>query len=98
VDRDLQKVLWRLDFLIVKTLTLIQQGEREMAAIDDLTAQVAQTVTIEASAVTLIQGIAKLLADAIASNDPAKLVALQTTLNESATQLADAIKANTPAA
>ena len=50
---------------------------------------------VEASAVTLIQGIAQQLADA--GTDPAKLQALQTQLQTSAEALAAAVTANTPA-
>ena len=67
-----------------------------MAALDDLTAQVTQNTTVEESAVTLIKGLAAQIA--AAGTDPTKLAALQTQLNGSATDLADAIAANTPAA
>ena len=67
-----------------------------MAAIDDLTAQVAQNTSVEESAVTLINGLAAQLA--AAGTDPAKLTALQTSLAASAKDLAAAITANTPAA
>lgn len=69
-----------------------------MAALDDLKAQVTATTTLEASAVLLIQGIAQQLKDAIAAGDPAALVVLTDQLHTSATALADAITANTPAA
>ena len=67
-----------------------------MAALDDLTAQVAANTTVEASAVTLIQGLAAQLA--AAGTDPAKLASLQASLKTSADSLAAAITANTPAA
>lgn len=66
------------------------------AALDALTAQVAQNTSVESSAVTLIQGIAAQLA--AAGTDPAALAALQAQLNSSATALAAAVAANTPAA
>lgn len=66
------------------------------AELDALTGQVAQNTTVEASAVTLIQGLAAQIA--AAGTDPAKLTALTTSLNTSATALAAAIAANTPAA
>lgn len=71
-----------------------------MAAIDDLTAQVAQNVTVEGSAITLIQGLASQLAalSAAGGATPAQLTALSQQLNTSATPLAAAITANTPAA
>lgn len=63
-----------------------------------LTAQVAQNVTVEGSALTLINGLAAQLAAAIASGNPAALDALQQQLAASATSLAAAVAANTPAA
>lgn len=65
-----------------------------MSAIDDLTAQVAQTKTVAQSAVVLIQG----LADALkaAGTDPVKLAALVKDLQDTDTALAAAVTANTP--
>ena len=69
-----------------------------MADLTTLEAQVTANSDVEASAVLLIQGIAKQLADAIAANDPAKIQALQDKLKTSADALAAAVVANTPAA
>ena len=69
-----------------------------MAAIDDLKAEVARNVTVETSAVALIQGIAQQLKDALAANDTAALQDLTTQLSGSADALAAAVAANTPAA
>jgi hypothetical protein len=66
-----------------------------MAELDDLTVQVAQNVSVENSAVVLIQGIAAKLAAAIAAGNPAALVALHDSLNTSAAALAAAVTANT---
>jgi hypothetical protein len=66
------------------------------AALAALQAQVQQNTTVEASAVTLIQGLAAQIT--AAGTDPAALAALTTNLNTSATALAAAIAANTPAA
>jgi len=68
-----------------------------MAILDDLKAQVEANTQLEASAVTLIQGIAQQLKDAIAAGDPVALAALAEQLHNSAASLADAITANTPA-
>lgn len=62
-------------------------------ALAALQQQVAQNTTIEASAVTLIQGLAAQIA--AAGTDPAALAALTASLNSSATALAAAIAANT---
>jgi hypothetical protein len=69
-----------------------------MAAIDDLQAEVAKVKSVEASAITLLQGLSQLLKDAIASGNPAAIQAVVTDLDASATALADAVTANTPAA
>jgi hypothetical protein len=62
-----------------------------------LMAQVAQQLTVEQSAITLINGIAAEIAAAAASGDDAALPALTQQLNTSATALAAAVAANTPA-
>jgi uncharacterized membrane protein affecting hemolysin expression len=65
---------------------------------DALTAQVAQTNTVEESAITLLQGLKAALDAAIASNDPAQLQALSDSLAGETAALSAAITANTPAA
>lgn len=70
--------------------------------LDTLTADVAQETTVVKSAVTLIGNLKTELDAAIAAqangDDGAALAALSTTLEGSATDLAAAIAANTPAA
>lgn len=81
---------------LVLVVVLILKTRKEtqiMSALTDLQAQVAQNTTIEASAVTLIQGLAAQIA--AAGTDPAALAALTANLNASATALAAAITANT---
>ena len=78
-------------------LKLLLEGMNIMSAeLDALSAQVAASATVEASAITLIQGLAAQIA--AAGTDPAKLSALTASLNASATALAAAVSANTPAA
>lgn len=77
-------------------IRLLSAEEQVMATLDDLKTQVESNVSVEASAITLIKGIAQQLADAGA--DPAKLAALQDQLKSSADALAAAVAANTPAA
>jgi hypothetical protein len=60
--------------------------------LDDLTAQVEQTKSIEQSAVVLINGIAAKIAAAGA--DPVALAKLSSDLKVSANALADAVAAN----
>ncbi len=68
------------------------------ANLQALETQIAQNVSVESSAVTLIQGIAAQLSAALANSDDAALPALVNQLNASATSLAAAVAANTPAA
>jgi hypothetical protein len=90
------EVFRRLDALGLQLAAINAQGAVNMAAIDDLTAQVTQNTSVESSAVTLIQGIAAQLA--AAGTDPVALAALTAQLTSSATALAAAVAANTPAA
>ena len=86
----------KLDQILSLVQTLKGKEDQIIMDLKPLTAQVAQNTSLEASAVTLIQGIAaQLAAD---QNDPAAVAALSTQLNNSATALAAAITANTPAA
>jgi hypothetical protein len=61
-----------------------------------LSQQVTETTSVEASAVTLIQGLSAQLTEV--ANDPAAVTALAAKLKTSADALAAAITANTPAA
>jgi len=67
-----------------------------MAALDDLTAQVTENESVEASALVLINGIAARIT--AAGTDPVKLNALTASLKVSADALSAAVVANTPAA
>jgi len=94
----------RFDRLEAMITQLQRSIDMSTAATDqnfaNLQAQVQQNITVEGSAVTLIQGIAAQLAAAIAANnngDSAALPALQSQLQASATALAAAVAANTPA-
>ena len=77
----------------------------EQQTIDQLTAQVAQNVTVEGSAKVLIDGINARVATAITAaqaGDSAAVVSSLTSLNtdltNSSTALAASVAANTPAA
>ncbi len=78
--------------------SIITFMEAIMSALDDLRTEVARNTSLEQSAVTLIQGIAQQLKDALAANDPAALTDLTNQLSASADALAAAVTANTPAA
>lgn len=75
--------------------TLITQGEIMSQQMDSLAAQVEQTLTVEQSAIVLIQGIAEQLADA--AGDKQRSLELAAKLKTSADALAAAVTANTPA-
>jgi len=77
--------------------TLLTLEKTIMPALEDLQAQVTQNTNLEQSAITLIQGIAKQLQDAVANNDSSALQSLAQQLNSSAAALGAAITANTPA-
>jgi len=64
-----------------------------MSALDDLATQVQANTDAEASAVTLITGLASQIA--AAATDPAKVTALAAQLKSSADRLAAAVVANT---
>lgn len=89
--RTVERIEAKLDRL---TSLVIKQGIETMADITALTAQVAQSTSVEASAITLIQQIAA----ALSSIQPtqAAIDALAAQLNTSATALAAAVTANTP--
>jgi hypothetical protein len=89
IEATLARIENKLDVAIL-------QEKTNMAAIDDLTAEVTRNTTVEGSALALIQGFAAQLA--AAGTDPVKLQALQTTLKANDDQLAAAVAANTPAA
>lgn len=65
-----------------------------MQDISGLESQVANTVGVEQSAATLINGFAARLADA--GTDPAKLAQLQSDLKDNSDALAAAVAANSP--
>jgi hypothetical protein len=94
-EEKIDKILNKLDKIFdileqIKTKETIIMGD-----LDALEAQVTANVTVEQSAITLIQGIAAQLAAII--NDPAAIAAMVTQLNTSAAALAAAVAANTPA-
>jgi hypothetical protein len=85
----------KIDVILHKLDRLLTFAEREKMTLDELQLQVTQNTTVEASAITLIQGLAAQLA--AAAQDPVKVQALADELNASATALAAAVTANTPA-
>jgi hypothetical protein len=77
---------------------ILERLELMSAQLDALTAQVAQTLTVEQSAVTLINGIAAEIKAAVLAaeaGDTAQLTNLSSSLQASSTALAAAVTANT---
>jgi hypothetical protein len=96
VLRLLKKIDRGIGRLALGQSVIISQGAFEMATLVELEAQVDANTTVEGSALLLIQGIAKQLADLIAAGaDPVKLQALADKLKTSADALAAAVAANT---
>jgi predicted nucleic acid-binding Zn-ribbon protein len=85
-----------LNQILASQIRLEKTMSTTNTALATLQAQVTQNETIEESAVTLITGLAAQIA--AAGTDPVALKALSDGLNKSATDLAAAITANTPAA
>jgi chromosome segregation ATPase len=86
----------KLDKIIRLLNEVLRKEEIMSKELDDLTAQVAASESVENSALVLIQGIAAQLAEA--GTDPAKLSALTTSLKASADALSAAVTQNTPSA
>lgn len=61
-----------------------------------LEAEVTETTTVQASAVTLLNNLSTLLAEAIAAHDWTLVETLKTNLDASNTALSEAVAANTP--
>jgi len=84
----------KLDQILTVLKTIQQQEKILVTDLATLTAQVQANTEIEASAITLIKGIAAQLA--AAKSDPVAIQALADQLHASAANLAAAISANTP--
>jgi len=78
-------------------LGLTRKMERILANMQQLRDAVARNTSVDASVLTLVQNIAQQLKDAQASNDPNAIDELIAQLDANTQQMADAVKANTPA-
>lgn len=86
----------RVDEMLQILRRLDQQEQSIMTDLISLSAAVAQSRTVQDSAISLINQIADALADA--KTDPAAIQALADQLNAQAASLAAAVTENTPAA
>jgi uncharacterized protein YigA (DUF484 family) len=89
-------ILKKLDLIIILLKAILRKEHVMSQELEALSAQVQANEDLEASAITLIQGIAEQLA--AAKEDPAKIQELADSLKASAANLSAAIVANTPAA
>ena len=94
-----------LSLVIILELVIYRKVAKKMAELDTkldaLEAEVAEDLTVDQSAVTLITGLSQLLKDALANGSTAEQVArVQAIVDKLDAQnkaLADAVAANTPA-
>lgn len=96
VLEKLNKVSSQLENVTSILKNLVKEDKQIMAALDDLTAQVTAQVTVEDSAITLLNQLTVLIQQA--GTDPVKLAALTSQLKANADTLAAAVVANTPQA
>lgn len=94
-----------LRVLVTGEIAIMSTQAQIDAAIAQLSAEVAKETTVEQGAITLINGIPKLIADAVAAVqaanpglDVSALTAVSATIASNATQLAASVAANTPTA
>lgn len=87
-----------LNILLLNQSLIIERLANMSLDLTALAAAVANNTSVEQSAVTLIQGLAQELASAASSGDQAAVATLSAQLTNSASALAAAITANTPAA
>ena len=93
IKDTLKLLLGEVSSLKQLVLKILRKEDLIMANLDALTVQIQANVDAEASAVVLIQGLAKQLADI--ATDPVAVAALASKLNDSAAALAAAVVANT---
>jgi hypothetical protein len=88
------EILQRLQRIEEKQDALLAQGVVEMQELDTLKAKVAETTTVEQSAIELLNGLSARIAEL--KNDPAQIQALADSLSAKSAELASAVAANTP--
>lgn len=80
----------------ISLIYIIKKQNMAQATLDDLQQKVNDEATVEASAITLLEGLSAQLA--AAKNDPAKVQAIADQLDANKTALAASVLANTPSA
>jgi len=98
-DRDLlHHILAHVHQSLRKQDFIIEKLHEMAGELDTLKQQVADSITVEESAIVLLGGLKEKLDAAIAAGDPAALTALSDQLGAEKDKLAAAVTANTPAA
>lgn len=92
-DPEVRAALARIEH---KLGVVIKKEEQMAGELDNLTQKVQDSVTVEDSAIALLNQLSDLIRQS--ANDPAKLNALADQLDAEKQKVADAIVANTPAA
>lgn len=82
----------------VALTTLLERTTTMATAIEDLVREVAESRTVQESAIALLNGLKTALDAAIAANDMSAVIAAAADLDAQQQELANAILANTPAA
>jgi ABC-type xylose transport system substrate-binding protein len=94
---DIDRLYFHMILMEVRLMNRITQLENHMSKeLDDLKAAVAAEDSVIASAITLLNGLKTALDAAIASGNPADLVALSTDIGNQTAALGAAISTNTP--
>ncbi len=98
-QQQLDQLTEDMKLVLAYQRSIYSRGKIMSIQLDALTAQVAATATVQASAVVLIQGIAQKLQEALDNAaDPAAIQALADSLKAGTDALAEAVTANTPSA
>lgn len=94
-------VVARFESIDAKLATLSSRGEQFMAtaaeALEALRAEVARNTAVDQSAITLLQGLAQKLDEAVAVGDASAISQIAADLRASTDALAAAVVQNTPA-
>jgi hypothetical protein len=94
-DKVLNQILATVKRIETKLGLVQQQETQQMATLTELQTQVTESIGVEQSAITLIQGLAAKIQELINSgSDPAALQALVDELNTSEQALSGAVAAN----
>jgi uncharacterized protein YoxC len=95
-DGLVERIAATLDSIQAQLKSVITTEQTMAATIDDLLNDVNEEATVIDGVKTLLDGLSKQLADAIAANDPAKIQQVKDAIDANKNALASAVAANTP--